>query len=775
MEEAKSRNEGCQRMDLQCFLEGHRSMIMGFPKGMVVMSPLGEVALCNARAEEALGFDPHKAGARLQDIKARDFMGEQDISLGRAVQEVLASGAFDCNCLLYTPSGEPRPINLSLSLLVDPNGSKLGILGLITDLTELWKRQQELRDSEIRHRELSSLLRSMCDNVPDMIWAKDLNKRYIFANRALAEKLLNAKDTEEPVGKTDLFFATRERQSHPEDPQWHTFGEICQDSDLLTLEAMAPSRFDEWGNVKGKFLFLDVHKAPFFDQNGVLIGTVGCGRDITKEKAMEKELLESRKRLKLAMECGDIFAWEWNVPGGFITVNPSPDDGSEVALLPPDEMIFSRIHPDDVDEVRARVAKILEGKSTVFDHIFRRRNQVGQWEWIWSKGAVVESHGDKPIKIAGVARNVTERMEAIRALAASEARYRGLFEGSLDGLMVLSGESLLITEANGTARRLLGSEDPMGQRVLFYPISGEAAQPISPSELADRAMGAPMEAFVSLPGMAPSPVEVSAKWMDLPEGHRAVLVILRDLAPILKMRTQLLQAHKMRALSTMAEGMGHELNNILAPLQGYAEMGLGGMMEHHTCFTKILEGVKRARELTMKLLMSSRPPKEGSELTDLKDFIERHVPIISESAPAGTTVSWHVPKKPMMTRIPTEHARQVLLHLWSNAIWAVSPGGHIDISLREVKVDASQWALNPNLSEGRYAVLSVRDDGCGMDETTAARATEPFFSSRVPMGSGLGLSVVHGIITHHQGAITIDSAPNGGTTVQVFIPLAEEP
>jgi signal transduction histidine kinase len=237
------------------------------------------------------------------------------------------------------------------------------------------------------------------------------------------------------------------------------------------------------------------------------------------------------------------------------------------------------------------------------------------------------------------------------------------------------------------------------------------------------------------------------------------------------MRTQLLQAHKMRALSTMAEGMGHELNNILAPLQGYSEMGLSGMMAPETCFSKILDGVKRARELTMKLIMTSRPPTEASETLDLKDFVERHVPILSESAPEGISVSWSVPDRPIIVQLTTEHARQVLLHLWSNAIWAVSPGGHIDISLQEVRVDPSQAALNPNLSEGSYAVLSVRDDGCGMDEVTKARAPEPFFSSRVPLGSGLGLSVVHGLITHHHGTVVIESTPNEGTTVQAYIPI----
>jgi len=130
----------------------------------------------------------------------------------------------------------------------------------------------------------------MCDNLPDMIWAKDMKNHYIFANKALCENLLHAADTDEPIGKTDMFFAERERSAHPDDPQWHTFGEMCRDSDALTLASGKAEQFDEFGNVRGKFLCLDVYKAPMLDANGEVIGVVGCGRDVTELRAAEKHL-----------------------------------------------------------------------------------------------------------------------------------------------------------------------------------------------------------------------------------------------------------------------------------------------------------------------------------------------------------------------------------------------------------------------------------------------------------------------------------------------------
>jgi PAS domain S-box-containing protein len=142
----------------------------------------------------------------------------------------------------------------------------------------------------------------MADNVPDMIWAKDLDGHYLFANKAMCEILFNAKNTDEPVGKTDMFFAKRERSAHPKNPDWHTFGELCMSSDDDVIESRKPGRFDEYGNVKGKFLFLDVYKAPFWDENGEMIGTVGSARIVTEEKKFEEHRREAEIKLRESEE-----------------------------------------------------------------------------------------------------------------------------------------------------------------------------------------------------------------------------------------------------------------------------------------------------------------------------------------------------------------------------------------------------------------------------------------------------------------------------------------
>ncbi len=131
----------------------------------------------------------------------------------------------------------------------------------------------------------------MIDNVPDLIWAKNINDEFVFVNKAICDSLLMCGSTDEALGKNDAYFATREREAGHN----HTFGEICVNSDQIIKDTKKPGRFIEEGFVRGKYLVLDVNKAPFFNRQGQMIGTVGCGRDITDRKMKEKEKVDAIK------------------------------------------------------------------------------------------------------------------------------------------------------------------------------------------------------------------------------------------------------------------------------------------------------------------------------------------------------------------------------------------------------------------------------------------------------------------------------------------------
>ena len=137
------------------------------------------------------------------------------------------------------------------------------------------------------------LLELLTQHLPDMLWVKDVDGKYVYANKAICDGLLMAKDVDEPIGKNDVFFALRERDAHRDKPDWHTFGELCFNSDVEVIKQNKAMKFEEYGNVKGKMLYLEVYKAPFYDADGKIIGTVGTGRDITELKKIQQDLEDS--------------------------------------------------------------------------------------------------------------------------------------------------------------------------------------------------------------------------------------------------------------------------------------------------------------------------------------------------------------------------------------------------------------------------------------------------------------------------------------------------
>ncbi len=152
----------------------------------------------------------------------------------------------------------------------------------------------ELKDLQEHNSELLNLL---TQHLPDMLWVKDLEGKYVYANQAICDGLLMAKDVNEPIGKGDVFFALREREAHQDKPDWHTFGELCFNSDINVIEQNKAMKFEEYGNVKGKLMYLEVYKAPFYNKKGEIIGTVGAGRDITQLKKIQSDLQRSLKKL----------------------------------------------------------------------------------------------------------------------------------------------------------------------------------------------------------------------------------------------------------------------------------------------------------------------------------------------------------------------------------------------------------------------------------------------------------------------------------------------
>jgi hypothetical protein len=306
------------------------------------------------------------------------------------------------------------------------------IYTVFTDITDRKKAEIALQKSEARYQNMYRLMRLMANTVPDMIWAKDLDNRYIFANKAICDKLLMCKSGESPIGKLDQYFASRERSEGQE----HTFGEICVDSDAIVMKNRKPGRFLEDVLVRGKHLVLDVQKAPLFDENGNLIGTVGTGRDVTKEIAIQKALEESDKRFRLLIENIRDVLWVSDLEFNPTYVSPSIQELSgytqDEFLSMPISMHMTPKYQKKYNGLRRMMASLIKKKKDIPARFFEfeclRKDGTIIWVEIITT-AMWDSDGSLK-GLTGVIRDSTKRVKEQKelelakeiALAASQTK-----------------------------------------------------------------------------------------------------------------------------------------------------------------------------------------------------------------------------------------------------------------------------------------------------------------------------------------------------------------
>ncbi len=264
---------------------------------------------------------------------------------------------------------------------------------------------------------LAKMTRRIADNAPDMIWAKDMDNRYLFANQALCSKLLMCKSAEAAVGKNDIYFAEVERSNG----QRHTFGEVCVNSDDIVKDKKKAMRFIEDGLVRGQYLALDVHKAPILDEDGEMIGTVGCGRDITHGQEMQKELAESRISQQVIMEPNSDFAvfrlqLKTEKPRKLDVIFISPSAKAIAGIDHPDDLKrWFRVHPDDRKAFRYEMAAAY--KTHKINHRFRILDTSrSMWRWLHIVASFLKEDGHTYIN--GVFFDITDQMQNDMAIAA---------------------------------------------------------------------------------------------------------------------------------------------------------------------------------------------------------------------------------------------------------------------------------------------------------------------------------------------------------------------
>ncbi|MFI5370008.1 MAG: PAS domain S-box protein [Candidatus Eisenbacteria bacterium] len=377
----------------------------------------------------------------------------------------------------------------------------------------------------------------------------------------------------------------------------------------------------------------------------------------------------------------------------------------------------------------------------------------------------------------------------IRARKREEARFQAAVESSPSGMLMVDTDGHIVL-VNRETERLFGysREELIGQPVeRLLPEDVAARHPgLRHSFLAApsaRPMGAGRELAGRRRDGSAVPVEIGLNPIQTEHGT----YVLASIVDVSERRAaerhlrdsdeRLRQVQRLEALGTLAGGVAHDLNNVLMAVYGYTELAIGETTDSgvRRDLDYVLRATERGRHLIRRILTFSRRGESRRRALRSGRAVEEAIELLRGSLPSSIEIRTVIAANAPVVLADETEIHQIVMNLASNAAHAMGAGGVLSIELVPWTVGAADPAPHPGIEPGGYARLTVSDDGAGMDEETRRRALEPFFTTKsAGEGTGLGLSVIHGIVRAQGGAIEIHSAPGAGTRVEILLPATDQ-
>ncbi|MBK8015017.1 MAG: PAS domain S-box protein [Deltaproteobacteria bacterium] len=485
--------------------------------------------------------------------------------------------------------------------------------------------------------------------------------------------------------------------------------------------------------------------------------------------------------------------WDWNVPAGTEYMSPAFKKmlGYEYDELPNVPETWQRlIFKEDLSKVLVSFDRHIESRGREpFSNEVRYRHKDGSTVWVVCAGRVIEwTESGAPIRMVGCHVNVSDRKRAEEELKRSEYWLQSIFDSIDEAVFVVKPDRTL-THLNQAAECIFGytaSEVAEHSTEVFH-VDHEHFLDFGARIQESFAKGqtARFEFECKNRDGTVFPSEHTVSLLKDTQGQpMGIVSVVRDISgrkrferEANELREQLYHAQKLEAIATLAGGVAHDFNNILAGLLSglsLLELELRDTdLARQTDLKDMMDLVDRGTELSKQLLGFGRRGKYDVAPRSLPRIVEGTVALFTK-AHRATTVELSFSPDLKATLVDRAQIDQVFLNLFINAAHAMPSGGRITVSATNVSIDGAE-AARLNVKPGDFVRVVVKDAGVGIEPTILPRIFEPFFTTKeAGVGTGLGLASVYGIIRSHGGHVTVTSKIGDGATFTILLPATEQ-
>lgn len=644
--------------------------------------------------------------------------------------------------------------------------------------TELVKSQQIRQESENRYRILT-------ENMKDVVWIVDtetLNLLYVSpsvfklrgytaeevvgnhitkslfpAQADAVENMIRSRIQEFKDGKvtTDTFFVTELRQPR-------------RDGTPVTTEIVAHF----WINsTTGK---LEIH---------------GSTRNIEERKRVENELRESRRRYAALMDRLPGMAYrrrndsKWTLE--FVSSGCAEVTGYTVDELTRNTQISyaDLVKPDESEKLREKWDHVLRARRS-FEGEYQILGKTGDWRWVSEKAEGVYDHAGNVIAIEGFISNITARRHA----EAERERLMSAIEQSSEAITITDPEANIVY-VNPAFCKISGytKEESIGRNSRILQ-SGMQSREFYQQMWAVLQAGKTWNGqFVNKhrDGTLYTEEATISPAFDTNGNIVSYIAVKRDITQQIvsaseksALQAQVLQAQKLESVGCLAGGVAHDFNNMLQAILGYAEMALEQIPDDQPLRDDILEIKKtalRSMNLTRQLLTFARKQPIEPKETDINEVVDSIMNVLRRLVGENIELVWNPSPTCAHVLIDKGQFEQIVFNLCINARDAMKTTGRIEISTSTHEIREDDPSRIVGVKPGKYVEVSIKDNGAGIPSEIKKRIFEPFFTTKpLGQGTGLGLSVVYGIVTQFGGVIHLETELGQGSDFQIFLPAFSE-